>query len=47
MLDMEELEKLNVHVLSDKLYKIEDNYYRHDSLKTAYIIFSYLMDGLK
>ena len=31
-------------VIADKLYKIEDNYYRHDELKTAYVIFSYLMD---
>lgn len=47
LLDLDELSKTNVRVLSDKLYKIEDNYYRHDALKTAYVIFSYLMDGIK
>ena len=47
LLDSEVLSEMNIKVLSDKLYKIEDNYYRHDALKTAYVIFSYLMDGLK
>jgi len=47
LLDLNELNNMNVNVISDKLYKVEDNYYRHDSLKTAYVIFSYLMDGLK
>lgn len=46
-LDMDTLEKMNKHVISDKLYTIEDNYYRHDALKTGYLIFSYLMDGIK
>jgi len=45
ILDLKELKKMNKTVISDKLYLIEDNYYRHDSLKTAYVIFSYLMDG--
>ena len=47
LLDLTELKNMNVKVIADKLYKIEDNYYRHDALKTAYVIFSYLMDGLK
>ncbi len=47
VLDKEELNKMKKIVISDKLYKIEDNFYRHDSLKTAYIVFSYLMDGVK
>ena len=47
LLDLEILNDMNVQVISDKLYKIEENHYRHDSLKTAYVIFSYLMDGLK
>lgn len=47
LLDLNELKNMNVKVISDKLYKIEDNFYRHDSLKTAYVIFSYLMDGIK
>lgn len=45
LLDTEELNKMGVYVLSDKLYKIEEGYYRHDSLKAAYMIFSYLMEG--
>ena len=47
ILDIEELEKMNKKVIADKLYKIENNYYRHDALKAAYVIFSYLMDGIK
>jgi len=47
VLDYDNLEKMNKKVIADKLYKIEDNYYRHDALKTAYVIFSYLMDGIK
>ena len=45
ILDKEEIEKMHIKLLSDKLYTIEDNVYRHDSLKTAYLIFSYLMDS--
>ncbi len=44
-LDLPALEKMGVKVISDKLYKIENNVYRHDELKTAYLVFSYLMDG--
>jgi len=47
LLDLEELNKKDIKVIADKLYKIEGNYYRHDELKTAYLIFSYLMDGIK
>ena len=47
ILDKAELEKMNVQIIADKIYKIEDNFYRHDSLKTAYLIFSYLMGDLK
>lgn len=36
--------KDNIKIIKDKLFTIEDNVYRHDSLKTAYLIFSYLMD---
>jgi len=38
---------MNKQIISDKLYTIEENYYRHDALKTGYLIFSYLMDGIK
>jgi len=47
VLDKEELEKLGIYVICDKLYVVEGGYYRHDSLKTAYHIFSYLMEGIK
>ena len=43
--DKKELAKMDITVLSNKTYIIENNYIRHDSLKTAYLIFSYLMDG--
>ena len=45
ILDSDNLKLMNKKILEDKIYKIEEGYYRHDALKTAYIIFSYLMDG--
>lgn len=47
ILDKEVLDKMGVYVISDKLYTIDGGFYRHDSLKTAYHIFSYLMEGKK
>ena len=47
ILDMHELEDTNIYVIADKLFTVENGYYRHDSLKTGYLIFSYLMDGRK
>lgn len=47
LLDKDLLEKMGVYIISDIVYKIEDGFYRHDALKTAYLIFSYLMDGIK
>lgn len=44
LLDQEEFKRTNIKVIADKLFTIEDGYYRHDSLKTGYLIFSYLMD---
>ena len=44
ILDEDEIEKMHVKLIKSKLYKIENGVYRHDSLKTAYLIFSYLMD---
>ncbi len=46
VLDKKAVEKLGVKLIEDKIYKVEDNVLRHDSLKTAYLIFSYLMDEL-
>ena len=45
--DLKEFENNKIHIIADKLFTVEDGYYRHDSLKTAYLIFSYLMDGYK
>lgn len=47
LLDMQELKDTKIHIIADKLFTVEDGYYRHDSLKTGYLIFSYLMDGKK
>jgi uncharacterized cofD-like protein len=44
-LDTDKLINMNKKLILDKLYCIEDDYFRHDSLKTAYLVFSYLMDG--
>lgn len=44
LIDDNNIKRMNVELISDKLWKIEDNVLRHDSLKTAYLIFSYLMD---
>lgn len=46
-LDKDVIEKMGVTLIEDKLHVVEDNVYRHDSLKTGYLIFSYLMDGKK
>jgi hypothetical protein len=44
-IDAEKLEKKRIRLIAEKLFKVEEGYVRHDSLKTAYLIFSYLMDG--
>lgn len=44
-IDLDNLEKIGVQVLAEKLFKVEEGYVRHNSLKTAYLIFSYLMEG--
>ena len=43
ILDEKKLQESGVKVIADKLYKIEDSMIRHDSLKTAYLVYSYLM----
>lgn len=47
--DKKEIEKLNCKLISDKLYTFSniDGTIKHDSLKTSYLIFSYLMDEVK
>ena len=44
-IDDNKLEKMGVHVIAENLFKIEEGYVRHDALKTAFLIFSYLMEG--
>lgn len=44
-IDEETLEKMGVSIFADKLFKVEDGYVRHNSLRTAYLIFSYLIEG--
>ena len=44
-LDEAALEKMGVEVIADKLFKVEEGYIRHDSLKTGFLIFSYLIEG--
>ena len=44
LIDKEELALMNVKVIAEKLFKVEDGYVRHNSLKTAFLIFSYLME---
>lgn len=45
-IDKKEIEKMNCKLISDKLYHFSsvDGTIKHDSLKTSYLIFSYLMD---
>lgn len=43
-IDEKKLQNMGIEVLEEKLFKVEDGYIRHDSLKTAYLIFSYLIE---
>ena len=45
LIDEDELKEMNIHLIQDKLFTIEEGYIRHNSLKTAYHIFSYLIEG--
>lgn len=45
ILDEEKLQKMNIRVIKDKIYTVEDGYLRHDTLKTAYLVFSVLMEN--
>ena len=44
IIDEDKIEKMGVRLISEKLFKVEEGYIRHDALKTAYLIFSYLME---
>lgn len=45
-LDNEKLEELGVSVIEGDIFSIESGKVRHDALKTAYMIFSFLMDRM-
>ena len=47
LLDETVLRKMKVKVIKDKIYTIEDGFLRHDTLKTAYLVFSVLMENEK
>jgi uncharacterized cofD-like protein len=36
--------EMHIELISDKIYSTEDGSIRHDALKTAYLMFSYIMD---
>lgn len=43
-LDWDNLEKQDVKVIAGDIFRLENDSIRHDALKTAYLIFSYLME---
>ncbi|HHT37864.1 MAG TPA: YvcK family protein [Mollicutes bacterium] len=45
IIDEEEIKKLNVELIKEELVVIQDQMVRHDSIKTAFNIFSYLLRG--
>ena len=44
-LDREQGEAMNASIIEDDIFCIEDERIRHDALKTAFLIFSYLMEN--
>lgn len=44
-LDKRKLKNYEIDIIESDLVIVEENYFRHDSLKTAYLIFRYLMEG--
>ena len=44
-IDADNIADMGVQLISEKLFKVEEGYVRHDALKTAFLIFSYLMEG--
>ena len=47
LLDEQNLKKMKIKVIKDKIYTIEEGFLRHDTLKTAYLVFSILMENEK
>ncbi len=44
-LDREEIKKLETRLIEDKIFAVDNGMIRHNALKTAYLIFSYLMES--
>lgn len=44
-IDREKIDEMGARLISDKIYAIDGGTIRHNSLKTAFLIFSYLMEG--
>ncbi len=44
-LDEEEIKKLGTRIIADKICAVDNGMIRHNAMKTAYLIFSYLMEG--
>lgn len=44
-LDSKKIDSLGVRLISDKIFSVEKGMIRHNAMKTAYLIFSYLMEG--
>ena len=44
VVDEANIKNMNIELITDNLFVVENGYVRHNSLKTAYLIFSYLMD---
>ena len=44
-IDSERIEKMGTRIIQDSIFCIEDGKIRHNAMKTAFLIFSYLMEG--
>ncbi len=44
-IDKKEIEALGTRLIEDKIFAVDKGLIRHNALKTAYLIFSYLMEG--
>ena len=45
VISLEDIEETGAEVITGDIFSIENEKIRHDSLKTAYLIFSYLMNS--
>jgi len=44
-IDRERIVKMGTRIIEDSIFCIEDEKIRHNALKTAFLLFSYLMEG--